>query len=92
MKYMLDLFVGSHNADVVETGVFSDVRITVPFKGEADNRTPMTLGSNLEILEVATGKREIIYSVPNSIQAQTGQMTGRPLFTMAVTDWYIHLI
>lgn len=63
------LFVGSHNADVSETGVFDDVRITVPFAGEADNRTPMKLGSNLEILNVASGKRDIIYIVPYSIQA-----------------------
>jgi TolB protein len=27
------LFVGSHNADMLETGVFKDVRITVPFNG-----------------------------------------------------------
>jgi TolB protein len=63
------LFVGSHNADVTETGVFRDVRITVPFAGEANQRTQMTLGSNLELMEIATGNREIIYSVPYSIQA-----------------------
>jgi len=63
------LFVGSHNADVAETGVFRDVRISVPFPGVADQRTQMTLGSNLEVMEVATGNREIIYSVPYSIQA-----------------------
>ncbi|GAC1450397.1 MAG: SMP-30/gluconolactonase/LRE family protein [Chitinophagaceae bacterium] len=63
------LFVGSHNADVTETGVFSNVSITVPYKGETDNTTPMTLGSNLELLEVASGKRQIIYKVPYSIQA-----------------------
>jgi hypothetical protein len=63
------LFVGSHNADVLETGVFDNVRITVPFNGNADQRTSMTLGSNIELLEVASGKREIIYSVPYSIQA-----------------------
>ena len=73
------LFVGSHNADVVETGVFSDVRITVPFNGVADNRTPMNLGSNLEILEIASGKREIIYSVPNSIQAPNWTVDGKSL-------------
>jgi TolB protein len=73
------LFVGSHNADVLETGVFSDVRITVPFKGEADNRTPMTLGSNLEILDIATGKREIVYSVPNSIQCPNWTNDGKTL-------------
>ncbi len=63
------LFVGSHNSDIVETGVFSNVRITVPFKGVSDQNTQMTLGSNLEILEVASGKRDIIYTVPYSIQA-----------------------
>jgi TolB protein len=63
------LFVGSHNPDVAETGVFRDVRITVPYPGIADQRTQMTLGSNLEIMEVATGNRDIIYSVPYSIQA-----------------------
>ena len=50
------LFVGSHNADVLETGVFGDVRITVPFNGDADNRTQMKLGSNLELMEIATGQ------------------------------------
>jgi TolB protein len=65
----IGLFVGSHNPDVTETGVFKDVRITVPFAGVADQRTQMTLGSNLEIMEVATGNREIIYKVPYSIQA-----------------------
>jgi TolB protein len=63
------LFVGSHNPDVTETGVFRDVRITVPYPGEANQRTPMTLGSNIELMEIATGNREIIYSVPYSIQA-----------------------
>lgn len=63
------LFVGSHNPDVAETGVFRDVKITVPFAGIADQRTQMTLGSDLELMEVATGNREVIYSVPYSIQA-----------------------
>src|SRR6187402_3446616 len=63
------LFVGSHNADRLETGVFSNVSIVVPFKGESDQRTQMTLGSNLEIMELASGRRDIIYTVPYSIQA-----------------------
>ncbi|HEV3326108.1 MAG TPA: biopolymer transporter TolR, partial [Puia sp.] len=42
------LFVGSHNSDVLETGVFSNVSITVPYKRESDQNTQMTLGSNLE--------------------------------------------
>ncbi|MGI8952536.1 MAG: TolB family protein [Chitinophagaceae bacterium] len=73
------LFVGSHNADVVETGVFSNVSITVPYMGVADNTTQMTLGSNLEILEVASGKRDVIYKVPYSIQAPNWTRDGKSL-------------
>ena len=73
------LFVGSHNADVLETGVFSDVHITVPFAGEADNRTQMKLGSNLEMMDVASGSREIIYTVPYSIQAPNFMADGKSL-------------
>ncbi len=73
------LFVGSHNADVLETGVFKDVRITVPFDGVADNRTQMKLGSNLELLDVASGDREIIYTVPYSIQAPNWNVDGKSL-------------
>ncbi|HEY2348607.1 MAG TPA: biopolymer transporter TolR [Puia sp.] len=73
------LFVGSHNADVVETGVFSNVRLTVTFKGVADNETQMKLGSHLEILEIASGKRDIVYSVPYSIQAPNWSRDGKYL-------------
>ena len=73
------LFVGSHNADVVETGVFQDVRISVPYKGEADQATPMTLGSNLELLDIASGRREAIYHVPYSIQAPNWTKDGGAL-------------
>ncbi|MEO7765995.1 MAG: biopolymer transporter TolR, partial [Ferruginibacter sp.] len=50
------LFVGSHNADVSETGVFRDVRISVPAH---EGLVPYKeyLGSNLELLEVQSGKR-----------------------------------
>ncbi len=73
------LFVGSHNSDVVETGVFSNVRVTVPYKGESSQRTAMTLGSNLELMEVASGKRDIIYTLPYSIQAPNYMPDGKNL-------------
>jgi TolB protein len=73
------LFVGSHNSDVLETGIFSNARITIPYKGVADNTTQMTLGSNLEIVEVASGKRDIIYKVPYSIQAPNWMPDGKSL-------------
>jgi TolB protein len=73
------LYVCSHNPDVLETGVFSNVRITVPYKGVADQTTPMTLGSNLEILDVASGRREIIYKAPYSIQAPNWSKDGKSI-------------
>ena len=73
------LFVGSHNSDILETGVFSNVSITVPYKGESNQATPMTLGSNLELLEVASGKRDVIYKVPYSIQAPNWTPDGKNL-------------
>ena len=73
------LFVGSHNSDVIETGVFSNVAITVPHKGESNGETQMTLGSHLELLEVVSGRRDIIYSTPYSIQAPNWTPDGKSL-------------
>lgn len=70
------LFVNSHNADVLETGVFRDVLITVP---APDAIKGMPLGSHLEILEIASGNREIIYTAPNSIQAPNWTPDGKTL-------------
>src|SRR4051812_11214528 len=72
------LFVGSHNADVLETGVFSNVRIGVPAPASLVPYKQY-LGSNLELLEVASGKRETIYTAPNSIQAPNWTPDGKNL-------------
>jgi tricorn protease-like protein len=72
------LFVGSHNVDVLETGVFRDVRISVPaWEGLVPYKD--YLGSNLELLEVATGNREIIYTSPKSLQAPNWTTDGKTL-------------
>ncbi|MEO6220741.1 MAG: biopolymer transporter TolR [Ginsengibacter sp.] len=72
------LFVGSHNADVLETGVFRDVRISVPaWEGLIPYKD--YLGSNLELLEVITGNREIIYTSPKSLQAPNWTPDGATL-------------
>jgi TolB protein len=73
------LFVGSHNADVIETGVFSNVSISTPYKGESSQSTQMTLGSHLELLEIASGRRDIIYTTPYSIQAPNWTPDGKSL-------------
>jgi TolB protein len=71
------LFVGSHNSDVLETGVFNNVSITTPYKGESDQQTQMTLGSNLQIVDVASGHLETVYKVPYSIQAPNWTPDGK---------------
>ena len=72
------LFVGSHNKDVLETGVFRDVRISVP---APETLTPYRtyLASQLEILDVTTGSREIIHTTPGSIQAPNWTPNGKTL-------------
>lgn len=72
------LFVCSHDAEATETGIFGDVRITIP---APDDLVPYRdfLGSNLEILDVHTGKREIVYTDPGSIQAPNWTPDGRTL-------------
>lgn len=72
------LFVGSHNADVAETGVFRDVSITVP-AGEGLVPYKDYLGSNIEVLEVASGNRRIIYTSPKSLQAPNWTTDGKSL-------------
>lgn len=72
------LFVGSHNADVLETGVFTNVRISVPaWSGLVPYKD--YLGSQIELLELASGKRDIIYTSPNSLQAPNWTLNGKDL-------------
>jgi len=53
------IFVCSHDPDVVETAVFDDVRIVKP---APDTLVPYRdyLGSRLELLDVATGARQLV--------------------------------
>jgi TolB protein len=72
------LFVCSHNKDVTETATFSNVRITIPAR---DNFVPYRdyIGSNLEVMDVATGKRKIVYTATDSFQAPNWAGDGRAL-------------
>ena len=72
------LYVCSHNRDVVEKAVFRDVQITVPAR---EDFVPYRdyIGSNLEILDVASGNRKLIYREPGSIQAPNWTPDGKAL-------------
>ncbi|MFD2935692.1 TolB family protein [Spirosoma flavum] len=62
------LFISAHNKDVVEKAIYEDVRISVPVSPD-EKPGRMNLASRLEILDVTTGKRSVIHTAPNSIQA-----------------------
>ncbi len=72
------LFICSHLEDVTEEAVFSNVRIIIPaskdFRPYRDY-----IGSHIEVMDVFTGRREIIHSAPNSLQAPNWTPDGRHL-------------
>ncbi|MCB0079527.1 MAG: hypothetical protein KDE47_01285, partial [Caldilineaceae bacterium] len=77
-----EVYVGlalcSHNADVVETAEFRNVRIVVPVaEGVANPRA--NLGSRLEIMEVATGQRRVIYETDDIFEAPNWTLDGKAL-------------
>lgn len=75
-ELFVGLFLCSHEADVVERAIFSNVRVILPAPAAF---TPYRdyLGSHLEVMDVATGHRRIVYSVPGSIQAPNWTRDGK---------------
>jgi len=72
------LFVCAHNDTVMEKATFSDVRITVPARiGFVPYRE--YIGSNIELMDVATGQRRIIYRSTGSVQAPNWTRDGKAL-------------
>ncbi len=72
------IFICSHNKDVIEKAVFSNVRVIIPVK---EDFVPYRdyIGSHIEIMEVQTGLRKIVYSEPRSLQAPNFTLDGRSL-------------
>src|SRR3989475_51667 len=72
------LFVCAHNDTVVERATFRDVRITAPARA---GFVPYQdyIGSNLEILDVVSGDRTIVYRSPESLQAPNWTTDGKAL-------------
>jgi len=72
------LFVCAHNDSVTERAAFSNVRITVPAKSDFRPYTDY-IGSNLEILDVATGNATIVHRYHGSFQAPNWTTDGKAL-------------
>ena len=72
------LFLCSHNPDVVERAVFRDVRVIRPAK---DGFVPYRdyIGSHLEILDLASGHRQIVLSGAQPFEAPNWTPDGSAL-------------
>jgi TolB protein len=72
------LYVCAHNPDIIEKAVFRNVRIIRPadsgFQPYKDY-----IGSHLEVMDVETGHRKILYSSAHSIQAPNWTADGKKL-------------
>jgi TolB protein len=72
------IYVCSHNPDVLESAVYRNVRIIRP---AASDFRPYRdyLGSNLELMDVESGLRKVIYRSAHSIQAPNWTTDGKQL-------------
>lgn len=72
------LAVCSHDDNVIEQAVFHNVRIVEPVKADfVRGRDP--LGSHLELLDIETGHRQIIYRSPEIFEAPNWTADGQAL-------------
>jgi TolB protein len=74
-EYYVGLFVCSHNADVLERAVFSNTRLSIPV-GEGFTPYRDFAGSRVEILDVETGLRKVVYETPDNLEAPNWSPDG----------------
>lgn len=75
---LVGMFICSHDNSDLQTAVIKNVRITIPAKADYKPYKDY-IGSNLEIMDIATGNRKIIFTAPNSIQAPNWTKDGKTL-------------
>ena len=72
------LYVCSHEKNLTERALFTEIRIIKPF-AEQDTPYQDYLGSNLEVLDLESGRREILMRSAHSIQAPNWTADGSKL-------------
>ncbi len=72
------MFISSHNIDVVEKALFWDVRLEKPAAENIDGyQTPSP--SRLEILDIETGNRKVVFETDTHIEAPNWSRNGKYL-------------
>jgi len=77
-EVFVGIYVCSHNPDVIEKAIFSNVRIVKPAWKDLEPYRDY-LGSHMELMDVATGHRKILFSSAHSIQAPNWTPDGRTM-------------
>jgi TolB protein len=77
-EVLVGLFVCSHNADVVEKALVSNVRVTVPAPPDLIPYRDY-LGATIELLDVGTGRRTAALRSDRPVQAPNWTKDGRCL-------------
>ncbi|MEP6616586.1 MAG: biopolymer transporter TolR [Ginsengibacter sp.] len=93
------LFVCSHNKEIKETATFDNVRIIIPAKDSLVAYHEY-IGSCLETLDIFTGKRRVLYTSAESLQAPNWTSDAKSLlynsngsvFRYNIRDKKLHLI
>ena len=75
-EYYAGLFICSHNPEVIESARFMNTRFTTPAK---DDFIPYSdyIGSRLEVLDIAEGRRKIIFESELPIEAPNWSRDGK---------------
>ena len=84
------LFVGSHNADAIEEARVWNVRVDKIMPLNFNFNGADSIGSRLEILDVFTGNRKVVYENPTRFEAPNWMPDGKKLlFNSKGSIWTI---
>ena len=78
-EVLAGLFLCSHDPDVMEEGTAWNVRIEKTVTDNYDGYSQKPLESRLELLDVFSGKREIIYTDPGRFEAPNWMPDGKKI-------------
>lgn len=78
-EVLVGLFLSSHNADVSEQATVWNVRIDKPVSNEYNAYREGFLGSRLEVMTVADGKRKVIHESRARFEAPNWMPDGKKL-------------
>jgi len=75
---LVGIFLCSHEKELRETAIIRNVRITVPVASDYKPNKGF-IGSNLEIMDIESGSRKIVYTTPSSVRAPNWTTDGKSL-------------